>query len=114
MLLLILFGLFTLSPQAVPQRVRFTGEVTKGQNFEREFQAGLLFRLATAKEDALGPGWTIEVRPKGETDLRVEYIWVVTGPYRGFNERYLMPSYGFSAKEIVSFNRAHDKSIRSN
>jgi hypothetical protein len=96
--------LLLLSPQTLrPQATRFTAEISRGQDFEREFGAGLLFRLRASK-DPQTPGWTIEVRPKAETNPEVEYSWVVTPPYRFFNPRYLEVSYGFSAKQIVEIN----------
>jgi len=90
--------------QAVRQEpFRFTAEVYQGQDFEREFGPGLLFRLK-ASQDPQTPGWTIEVQPKGETNRDVEFSWVVTLPYRFFNPRYLEMSYGMSAKQIVEMN----------
>jgi hypothetical protein len=96
--------LMLVPPQAVRQEpVRFTAEISRGQDFEREFGPGLLFRLAASK-DPQTPGWTIEVRPKGEKNPEVEFSWVVTPPYRFFNPRYLELSYGMSAKQIVDMN----------
>ena len=85
------------------QPVRFTAEISQGQDFEREFGSGLLFRLRASK-DPQTPGWTIEVRPRAETNPEVEFSWVVTPPYRFFNPRYLEMSYGMSARQIVEMN----------
>ena len=82
--------------------ITFTGEVARGQDFEREFQPGLLFRLRAEKDPAT-PGWEIQVIPKGGAQT-IEYSWVVTPPYHFFNPRYLFVSYGFSAREIVAMN----------
>jgi hypothetical protein len=96
--------LVLLSPQAGRQQpTRFTAEISRGQDFEREFGSGLLFRLRASK-DPQTPGWTIEIRPKGETNPEVEFSWVVTPPYRFFNPRYLEVSYGLSAKQIVEIS----------
>ena len=100
MLLSIAVGFLLLWPQTALQTVRFSGEVQKGQNFEREFSPGLLFGLA-AIDDPVMPGWMIVVRPKDAQDPSDEFSWVVTPPYRAYNSRYLAVSYGFSAKEIV-------------
>jgi len=82
--------------------IKFTGEVARGRDFEREFQPGLLFRLR-AEKDPASPGWEIQVSPKSGPQT-TEYSWVVTPPYHFFNPRYLFVSYGFSAREIVAMN----------
>lgn len=100
MLLSIAVGLLLFGPQTALQTVRFSGEVQKGQNFEREFSPGLLFGLSAVNDPGM-PGWMIYVRPKQEQDPEAEFTWVVTPPYRAYNPRYLTVSYGYSAKEIV-------------
>ena len=89
--------------QPNPYYSRFTAEVTHGENFEREFGNGLVFKLA-ASDDPATPGWIIEVRPKGSSDPDVELVWVATPPYRLFNPRYLNVSYGNSAAQSVAMN----------
>ena len=85
--------------------VSFNGEVRMGQNFEKEFGNGLVFILRASK-DPQTPGWTIEIRPHGESSpSEMEFSWVATPPYRFFNPRYLEVSYGYSAEEIVAMNR---------
>ena len=100
MLLSSAIAFLLLWPQSASQTVRFSGEVQKGQNFEREFSPGLLFRLA-AVDDSGMPGWMIVVRPKDAQDPAAEFSWVVTPPYRAYNPRFLAVSYGYSAKQIV-------------
>lgn len=98
--------LILMVQQAVAQtspEVKFAGEVSYGETFEREFGSGLLFRLS-ANRVPQTPGWTIEVRPKNETRPEVELVWVATPPYRFFNPRYLDISYGYSARETVAMN----------
>jgi hypothetical protein len=79
---------------------RFIGEVSHGDDFEREFRPGLLFRLA-ASRDPQTPGWTIEVRSTADPNPEAEFSWPVTPPHRFFNPRYLQVSYGFSAAQLV-------------
>jgi hypothetical protein len=86
-----------------PQRARFSGEVTRGQHFERAFGHGLVFRLAASGDQAT-PGWTIEVRPAGEKSPEVELSWPVTPPHRFWNPRYLDASYGYTAAQAVAMS----------
>jgi hypothetical protein len=79
----------------------FSGEVSHGQVFEREFGDGLLFRLA-GSGDTDFPGWTIEIRSKGSPGF--ELSSVVTPPHRFWNPRYLNASYGLSASESVAID----------
>src|SRR5688572_24767431 len=103
-----------LQASAVPQSpVKFAGEVHRGQDFEREFGNGLVFKLRASRDrDSVTPGWTIEVRPRGEAASDVEFSWVATPPYRSFNPRYLEVSYGYSAEEIVAMNPREFKFVR--
>ena len=104
--MILLLTLLLMAQQAAtpsPPVVKFAGEISYGETFEREFGSGLLFRLS-ASQDPQTPGWTIEVRPKNETRPEVELVWVATPPYRFFNPRYLEISYGYSAREIVAMN----------
>jgi len=84
-----------------PQEVRFTGEVRHGEDFEREFGEGLLFRLRAVK-DPMTPGWYIEIRT-ADRNPEIELSEVVTIPLRGFNPKYLSLSYGNTAAEVVAF-----------
>jgi hypothetical protein len=77
----------------------FTGEVSAGQAFAREFGKKLAFRLNPGTAHS---GWTIEVIPDEQTGSgSAEYVWVVNPPYRSYNVRYLDTSYGTTAKEAV-------------
>jgi tetratricopeptide (TPR) repeat protein len=86
------------SSKQVVAPTTFVGEAFRGKDFEKEFGAGLVFRLA-AQDDLQAPGWEVQVRGKDSTDA--EYSWVVTPPFRGLNPRYLFVGYGLSAAEIV-------------
>jgi hypothetical protein len=100
MLIHAILAIVLLFPQ---NATRFTGEVSRGQDLVRDFGGSLLFRLRASK-DPQTPGWTIEVRPKNEPNLEIEYSWIPTPPYRFFNPRYLEVSYGYSARQIVDMN----------
>jgi hypothetical protein len=99
------FCLFTADAgaQTTVGSTRFSGEVSHGRDFEREFGPGLLFRLA-ASRDPQTPGWTIEVRRKFEANPEIELSSVVTPPYRFWNPRYLDVSYGYSAAQAVAID----------
>jgi hypothetical protein len=75
--------------------VQFSGEVSRGQNFEREFGAGLLFQLGALDEE----GWHIQIHARSSP--ADEYSWVMTPPYHFGNVRYLDLSYGQTAAQIV-------------
>jgi tetratricopeptide (TPR) repeat protein len=91
--------------------ITFSGEVSRGKDFEREFGPGLMFRLR-AIGDPVTPGWDIEIVPK-DSPGSVEYSWVLTPPYHGFNQRYLSVSYGFSAEQILEMNPRGFRFVRS-
>lgn len=57
--------------------VRFSGEVLKGQSFERQIGTNLFFRLVPEEL-----GWSISVASKA---VRENFCSVVTPPYRGVN-----------------------------
>lgn len=62
--------------------VRFSGEVLKGQSFERRIGANLFFRLIPQEL-----GWTISVG--GDSGPGNNFCGVVTPPYRGVNHIYV-------------------------
>jgi hypothetical protein len=77
--------------------VKFAGEVRGVDAFRHDIGHGLIFALASADG-----GWELRIEPTGAaTPGCAEYSWVVMPPYRGYNERYLYPSYGFLATEIA-------------
>lgn len=86
------------SSKQVVEPTTFVGEAFRGEDFEKEFGPGLVFRLA-AQNDPQTPGWEVEIRAKGAPDS--EYSSVVTPPYRFLNPRYLFVGYGRSATEVV-------------
>src|SRR5262245_5658226 len=92
--------LLPLLATQVVSPTKFSGEVTAGKGFEREFGPGLVFRLRPVEDPAM-PGWEIEVVSK-DSPSGPEYSYVVTLPYHGFNQRYLWVGYSFTARDIVS------------
>ena len=75
--------------------IRFSGEVSRGQKYSREFSRRLVFNLFPTDY-----GWDIAVWDKG--DPKADFVFVVTPPYRFFNPRYLGAIYGYSAAEAVA------------
>ena len=82
------------------RRTAFGGAVSAGEWFEQVFGPGLVFRLAPVADRQ--PGWTIEIRARGDTDPERELSWLATPPYRGWNPRYIDASYGVTAGETVA------------
>jgi len=85
-----------------PTLAAFSGDVRHGDAFERPFGAGLVFRLAPSRDPGV-PGWTIEIRARGDADPERELSWLVTPPYRFWNPRYVDTSYGHTAAEAARF-----------
>ena len=81
------------------RRTAFAGAVRAGESFDHAFGAGLVFRLASVRDGH--PGWTIEVRARGDDQPERELSWLATPPYRGWNPRYIDASYGVTAAETV-------------
>jgi len=75
--------------------IRFSGEVSRGQKYSREFSSRLVFNLFPTDY-----GWDIAVWDKG--DPKADFVFVVTPPYRFFNPRYIGAIYGYSAAEAVA------------
>jgi hypothetical protein len=86
--------------EKVENGFRFSGEVRHGQDFEREFGNGLLFRLR-AENDPMTPGWYIEIRT-ADKNPELELSEAVTIPLRGFNPKYVSVSYGNTAAQVVA------------
>ena len=91
----------SLSCAADERSVSFAGDVQHGDTFEQSFGRALVFRLAPSPDPGV-PGWTIEIRRRGDADRERELSWLVTPPYRGWTPRYLDTSYGKSAAESVA------------
>lgn len=87
-------------------RTTFTGSVRHGEAFERPFGRNLAFRLAPSRDPSV-PGWTIEVRRRGDTNPERELSWLATPPYRGWNPRHLTPSHGHSMDEALALTPRH-------
>lgn len=72
--------------------IKFSGEVASGQNFEKEVENNLFFRLQSE-----GSSWTISVGSKtSKTSVKdvgyesyKNFAGVVTPPYRGINNIYI-------------------------
>lgn len=69
------------SPPPDKATLRFTGEVHRGQRFEKDIGRGLVFRL-----DPDDNGWNIEVGPAGSTD---DYTDCVNMPAHGITNRQI-------------------------
>jgi hypothetical protein len=82
--------------------IKFSGEVKKGQAFEKDVNAELLFKLAPELHPANPQGWTIEIRSKENPEH--DYVWVATPPYRFSNPRTLDTAYGMSARQAVDWS----------
>ena len=82
--------------------LKFSGELKKGQAFEKDVDSKLLFRLAPELHPANPQGWTIEIR--SQADPKHDYVWVATPPYRSSNPRYLDTGYGISARQAVDWS----------
>lgn len=92
----------TSAPSDSPE-IHFSGEVLRGQIFERDIGHGLLFRLTPATSDE-GGGWVVQILPAAEAagDDPVEFAEIATPPYHhAYNERYLAAAFGYSAREAV-------------
>lgn len=105
-----LFSPILLSQSALRKPdLRFSGEVTRGQSFERSIGHGLVFRL-TPSMGKVDVGWEIEIVPDpaltpeavGTSGGYVEFSTIATPPYHSYNERYLETSYGMKAQEAVA------------
>jgi hypothetical protein len=84
-----------------PSEVRFTGEVTRGQDFTRDVGHNLFFRLTPATSDE-GGGWVIQILPPVvPADEPVEFSGIATPPYHAYNDRDIAAAFGYSAKEAV-------------
>lgn len=99
------FALAQISP-AQEHTVRFSGELTKRQNYRKEFGPDLAFALEPNHSDPGGiSGWTIKVQPRGDHPSDCDdFAWVVMPPYRSYNPRYLDTSYGTTAEEAMKFS----------
>ena len=73
------------SDVVVDELVSFSGEVRRGQSFEKEIGQNLTFRLNHYKGD--GEGWVIWVGNKTQPDH--DFSACVTLPLRGLNSRFI-------------------------
>jgi hypothetical protein len=73
-----------------------TGEVFRGEEYQKEIGAGLLFRLEPTEE-----GWMIRIIPKAVCDKPGDWASVVNAPHRDYNALHVDASYGITAKEAV-------------
>jgi hypothetical protein len=78
---------------------RFSGDVSRGQEFRREIGPGLEFVLRPSET-----GWTISIVPKVKCGENDDWAGVVNAPYRGYNLLHLDASYGITAQEAVGIN----------
>ncbi len=92
------------TPQAAApeaSKIRFEGEILRGQIYEHDIGHGLVFRLTPATSNE-GGGWVIEILPTVEpADETIEFTEIATPPYHAYNDRYLAAAFGYSAREAV-------------
>jgi hypothetical protein len=83
--------------------LRLSGDVRRGESYEKQLGPGLVFRLVPSREASIS-GWTISIGPSVQVEgERADYLSVVTPPYRFRNPRDLDTSYGVSARESVAW-----------
>jgi len=77
-------------------RIVFSGEVSADHGFQQIF-GELRFRL-----NPDSAGWNIEINPDQDTTPgHLDYSWVVTPPYRAYNDLSVDTSYGVNADLAV-------------
>ena len=95
----LLFAISTRAPawaaSGENKSIRFSGEVSRGQKYSREFSRRLVFNLFPTDY-----GWDIAIWDKA--DPKADFVFVATPPYRFFNPRYIGAIYGYSAAEAVA------------
>jgi hypothetical protein len=80
-------------------RISFSGEVLADHGFQQKF-GELRFRLKPSTA-----GWHIEVNPDDDTTPgHLDYSWVVTPPYRAYNDLYVDTTYGVKADLAVKLS----------
>jgi hypothetical protein len=80
-------------------RISFSGEVSADHGFLQKF-GELRFRLNPSRV-----GWHIEINPDDETTPgHLDYSWVVTPPYRAYNDLYVDTTYGTKADLAVKLS----------
>jgi hypothetical protein len=95
-LVALLLGIPALAQNYV---TRFSGEVSRGQEFRKEISAGLELVLTPTES-----GWTIGIGPKVKCTEHDDWAAVVNAPYRNYNALRLDSSYGVTAQEAVGIN----------
>jgi hypothetical protein len=77
-------------------RISFSGEVLADHGFQQKL-GELRFRL-----NPNSAGWNIEINPDDDTTPgHLDYSWVVTPPYRAYNDLYVDSTYGVKADLAV-------------
>jgi hypothetical protein len=80
-------------------RISFGGEVSADHGFRQKF-GELRFRLTPSRV-----GWHIEINPNDDTTPgHLDYSWVVTPPYRAYNDLYVDTTYGTKADLAVKLS----------
>jgi hypothetical protein len=78
-------------PAAASAGLHFTGEVTRGQRFEKSVASGLVFRLEPDGGD--DSGWSIRLAPASEpSPALIDCIGSVSEPLHGSNKLSIDPS----------------------
>jgi len=94
----------TNAPRA-QKTVRFSGQISKGQSFEKQIGANLFFRLIPEEL-----GWTISVG--GNTGPENNFCGVVTPPYRGINAIHI-EGWHFRNLDNTGPNEAGPKNVNA-
>jgi hypothetical protein len=93
------------APNLQSRVVRLSGEVLRGQTWEKEVRQGLFFRLVPAEL-----GWTISLGSGNGSDHN--FAAVVTPPYRGINHLYI-EGWHFRNADNSGPNEAGPKNVNA-
>ena len=96
--LVVVLGLASNALAADPM-LRFPGEVSNGEAYQREIGAGVVLRLRPTNT-----GWTIGIVPKVQCEEYEDWASVVNPPYRGYNDLILDAAYNVKAKQAVALS----------
>jgi hypothetical protein len=81
-----------------------SGQVSRGESFERDIGHGLRFRLVPSPA-GFGNGWDIQIVPsENPSNAPADFAAIVTPPYHFYNARYLNASYGVTARQAVAMS----------
>ncbi|MBI2817243.1 MAG: hypothetical protein HYX72_09915 [Acidobacteria bacterium] len=104
--ILLLSTLLAFCSQAQNTVIHFSGQLSRGEKFQKQLTPDLVFILEPNTSESAGiSGWTIIISPQADHSGECkDFAWVVTPPYRGYSARYLDTSYGTTAEEAVKIS----------